>query len=246
MCMALESVNIPAGVKTIGENAFQNCMALTGITFPEGLESIGANAFYGCYSLEELVLPETLTTLGESSFDGCDGIVTLSLPGSIKTIPGNAFAYLVYLEELTINEGTTDIDEMAFINCESLMKLNLPSTLESIGYAAFAYNMLTEININAATPPACDATAFASWESNIPEGCKLYVPEGTKGAYSEADVWKDFIIEETTATGINGAHADEATETARYDISGQKLLRPASGINIIRMSDGTTRKVLVH
>lgn len=72
------------------------------------------------------------------------------------------------------------------------------------------------------------------------------MPEGTKGAYSEADVWKDFIIEETTATGINGAHADEATETARYDISGQKLLRPASGINIIRMSDGTTRKVLVH
>lgn len=106
--------------------------------------------------------------------------------------------------------------------------------------------MLTEININAATPPACDATAFASWESNIPEGCKLYVPEGTKGAYSEADVWKDFIIEGTTATGINGAHADEATETARYDIIGQKLLRPASGINIIRMSDGTTRKVLVH
>lgn len=48
------------------------------------------------------------------------------------------------------------------------------------------------------------------------------------------------------ATGINGAHADEATGTARYDISGQKLLRPASGINIIRMSDGTTRKVLVH
>ena len=48
--MALESVNIPAGVKTIGENAFQNCMALTGITFPDRLESSGSIAFYGCYS----------------------------------------------------------------------------------------------------------------------------------------------------------------------------------------------------
>ena len=39
--------------------------------------------------------------------------------------------------------------------------------------------------------------------------------------------------------------ADEVTEVARYDIEGRKIDKPQKGINIIRYSDGTTRKVLV-
>ena len=35
------------------------------------------------------------------------------------------------------------------------------------------------------------------------------------------------------------------TETARYDLNGRKQTTPQRGINIIRFSDGTTRKVIV-
>jgi hypothetical protein len=38
---------------------------------------------------------------------------------------------------------------------------------------------------------------------------------------------------------------EDVTEIARYDINGRKLARPQKGINIIRMSDGTNRKVIV-
>ena len=38
---------------------------------------------------------------------------------------------------------------------------------------------------------------------------------------------------------------EEAMEIARYDINGRKLAVPQKGINIIRYSDGTSRKVLV-
>ncbi len=38
--------------------------------------------------------------------------------------------------------------------------------------------------------------------------------------------------------------SEEATEIARYDIQGRKIAGPQKGINIIRMSDGTTRKVM--
>lgn len=168
----------------------------------------------------------------------------MSLPGSITTIPRNAFSYMVYLEELTIGEGTKTIDQMAFINCESLTKLTLPSTLESIGYAAFAYNMLTEVNCKAVTPPACDNTSFAGWDSDVPQDCLLYVPQGAKAEYEKADVWKEFMIKESETSGIESETAAGATETARYGIDGRKLAKPARGINIIRMSDGTARKVI--
>lgn len=38
---------------------------------------------------------------------------------------------------------------------------------------------------------------------------------------------------------------EEAVEVARYDIQGRKIDKPQKGINIIRYSDGSTRKVLV-
>ena len=38
---------------------------------------------------------------------------------------------------------------------------------------------------------------------------------------------------------------DSVTEEARYDIHGRKLNEPTTGINIIKMSDGSTRKEAV-
>ena len=39
--------------------------------------------------------------------------------------------------------------------------------------------------------------------------------------------------------------SEDAIEIARYDIQGRKIAKPQRGINIIRFSDGTTRKVMV-
>ena len=39
--------------------------------------------------------------------------------------------------------------------------------------------------------------------------------------------------------------SEEVTEVARYDIQGRMISKPQKGINIIRFSDGTTRKVIV-
>ena len=46
--------------------------------------------------------------------------------------------------------------------------------------------------------------------------------------------------------GIEGVETDDnAVEVARYDIHGRLLSEPTRGINIIKMSDGTTRKEIV-
>lgn len=50
------------------------------------------------------------------------------------------------------------------------------------------------------------------------------------------------------SSDISGTTADAKapTEIARYSIEGKMLSNPTKGINIIKMSDGTTRKVIVE
>ena len=50
----------------------------------------------------------------------------------------------------------------------------------------------------------------------------------------------------TGSTGIEDVTTgSEATVVARYNVNGVQIAAPVKGINIVKMSDGTTRKVLV-
>ena len=69
---------------------------------------------------------------------------------------------------------------------------------------------------------------------------------------STTSVSSDIVIvdlgtgESEITTGIEeAAQAVEATETARYSVDGRRLAAPQRGLNIVKMSDGTTRKVVV-
>lgn len=54
------------------------------------------------------------------------------------------------------------------------------------------------------------------------------------------------LIHEASETAINDAAADAAAvEVARYAVDGTQLAAPQKGVNIVRMSDGTARKVVV-
>lgn len=47
-------------------------------------------------------------------------------------------------------------------------------------------------------------------------------------------------------TSIQGIQSDYVNETARYTIDGQLISSPQKGLNIVKMSDGSTRKVIVR
>ena len=51
-------VNVPPGVKNIGNSAFAFCGALTSITLPQGVESIGNLAFLWCTALTNIRIPQ--------------------------------------------------------------------------------------------------------------------------------------------------------------------------------------------
>lgn len=70
--------------------------------------------------------------------------------------------------------------------------------------------------------------------------------EGTSYATSNFISWVKKCAE-AVSTGIVSADTNAgAVEVARYTIAGVKITEPAKGVNIIKMSDGTIRKVLVE
>ena len=64
-------------VTSIVDRAFYGCSSLTSIELPAGLTSIGRYAFLYCSSLTGIELPAGLTSIGDSTFSGCDDLVLL-------------------------------------------------------------------------------------------------------------------------------------------------------------------------
>lgn len=91
--------------------------------------------------------------------------------------------------------------------------------LDNYGFSVFAYDVTATKNDGRTSEPS--ARAFADLKNKTP-----YDP-GT-----------------TSIDGIGTTEGD-VQEVARYTIDGVRLSAPAKGINIIRYSDGTTKKVIV-
>ena len=64
--------------------------------------------------------------------------------------------------------------------------------------------------------------------------------------YGEEQTFKTDAASQDVIDGIENAHnTDDVTEIARYDVNGRKLSAPQKGINIIRYSDGSAKKIIV-
>lgn len=141
-----------------------------------------------------------------------------------------------------IEYAVTSIKEYAFAFCSNLASVAIPSSVTSLEEYAFAdcYS-LTKLVCNATTPPACRRGVFKGIDKS---NCTLIVPQESLDAYKSAAQWKSFF---NITTGIKNVPntSSSATESERYSTDGTRLASPQKGINIIRMSDGTVKKVLV-
>jgi len=139
----------------------------------------------------------------------------------------------------------TSIGRGAFLYCSGLTSVTIPNSVTTIGNFAFSGCSLTELVCYAETPPFCDYIILEGVNISL---CTLKVPKGSKDAYRQADGWKEFVnIEEVDVTGIEAVAADgvsNADITDIYDLNGRRRDALQPGVNIVKMSDGTTRKVI--
>ena len=121
---ALKKISL-AGIKTIGDGAFEYCGDLNSVNFGEGLLSIGSDAFRYCPNIETVSLPESLTTINDGAFERCSKLTSIDIPNKVTKLNDNTFAYCTSLKNVSIGSGCTSISATAFVNTSSIDRITV-------------------------------------------------------------------------------------------------------------------------
>ncbi len=157
----------------------------------------------------------------------------------------SAFSDCTALASIEIPDSVTSIDKYAFSGCTALTTATIGSSVTEIGSKAFENcSVLEEINSKSTTSPTIYEDTFSGVDK---ETCVLNVPVDCMDAYSQADYWSEFYnINEEDFSGIENIFVGEnAKPLERYTINGAKISTPQRGINIVKYSDGSSKKILV-
>ena len=207
----------------VGDFAFYGCSRLTSLTLPAGITKIGYSAFEDCSGLTSLTLPDGITEIGSYAFSGCSGLTSLNLPAGITEIGSYTFSDCSRLTSLTLSAGITEISSDAFWGCSGL----------------------TSIYVYAEKVPKIGWYVFERFDA---KKCTLYVPMRTRDNYRLSGFGNYFEnIVEFDATGIDKTTTStDVEEVTRYSVNGQRLSAPTKGLNIVKYSDGSVKKVAVQ
>ena len=258
-CSSLTSLTIPSSVTLIWHYAFRGCSGLTSLTIPSSVTLIGGSVFSGCSGLTSLTIPSSVTSIGNNAFHGCSGLTSLTIPSSVTSIGSDAFSgcssltnlyYIIDDEfETYLSKGHPYIDVNCgieyYLNDKKITSVVIPSTITALGEYAFQKcRDLTSVYVSWPTP----ISAGSAFSGVGISKCTLYVPQGTEQDYFLADGWGDFgNIVEYDPTGIDMVTTSTDTkELSRYSVNGQRLSAPTKGLNIVKYSDGSVKKVAVQ
>ncbi len=254
-CKSLPSINIPSNVSSIGDYAFGGCASLSDVTIAdrETELSLGSNSsnplFVDCplktvYIGGNITYP-TSSSYGYSPFYRNTSLETVKITDKETEISENEFYGCTGLKNITMGDGVETIGNWAFSGCSSLDYFEFGSGMKSIGDEAFSdCTVMTKLVSNASVPPTCGTQALDDINKWT---CELYIPGASMSAYQAAEQWKEFFFLISKKDDIKNdiIDTDDAEEIDRYDIYGRQITEPTKGINIIKMSDGSTRKEYV-
>ena len=219
---------------SIDKGAFSECKNLTKVFVEDiaawcGIDfgNYGANPLYCAHHLysddnteiTDVVIPNGVTSIGKFTFYGCYGLTSITIPNSV-----------------------TSIGEKVFYDCTGLTSVTIGNSVTSIGSLAFYYcSELTSVTVLNPTPPTIDENVFHN-QWNI----TLYVPKGSKEAYRTSGYWNWFKeIVEIDPSGIDQIMGSENGKATIFTIDGKHVYNPKKGVNVIRMQDGTMRKIVM-
>lgn len=238
-----DTYDIPSTVTRVGTSAFEGNSRLTSIYVPASVEELGDKAFSTCSNLNKIDVDESNTHYIVRNGILCDyaGVNALVCPA-------------LTAGEVVVPDGVKNIAAYCFNNAVGITSVTLPSSLETIGTAAFqADYMISDIHCKGTTPAKfADETTFFFVGAYFP--LTVHVPSGAGEAYTNQWVNGGAFVVPTNVTvtedevvdGINNVESAKSDkEVARYSVNGALLNSPVKGVNIVKMSDGSIRKVIV-
>lgn len=154
----VDSITIPYGVTSIGDEVFAHCTGLKKVTIPGSVKSIGENAFQytGLYydwfygNDDVLYINNHLISVYQGTSNECN------IKYGTKTIADSAFFACGSLPGITIPDSVTSIGNRAFKDCNSLKSITIPKRVTTIGNCAFytCYD-LQSIEVDSGNPEYC-------------------------------------------------------------------------------------------
>ena len=179
----------------------------------------------------EIIIPDSVGEfrvlgIADGAFAGHEDLteVSINFVDSLGgTIGKEIFKDCPALEKITIGENVCGLNDSVFVECKNLKTI---------------VSLVNQDNLWAFNENVFDAIVY--------ENATLIVPEERVGQYQVTDGWNHFqtIMDPETALGINMPNTNTKV-TNVYLLDGRRTDKVRSGVNIIKMSDGTIKKVTV-
>lgn len=155
---------IPDGVTEIAANVFDGCKNLESVTIPASVKTIKNLTFINCENIKTLRYKGTLAQWTEMDNDrqlvyhskvitlndvpDLKAVISLVIPNGVTKIGNSAFYLLKKLNSVSIPNTVTSIGDYAFISCYNISTVVIPGSVKSIGVEAFfACQSLTAVSI---------------------------------------------------------------------------------------------------
>jgi hypothetical protein len=214
------SFTVPEGVTTLGYHSFAIDSTLVEVTLPASLTTIYNTAFYNSPALEKVNIGSGVTLVGKQAFQGCTSLKSIDFPDAVA-----------------------EVQDQAVYGCTSLTDVTFGSGIKTVGAKVFMNSSaIKDVTVKAVEPPTCNANSF---DAGVYTAATLHVPAASVDAYKAATAWGSFTTTDGSATAIQTVDASNAVPLYYVNILGRMSKQPERGVNLVKMSDGSVKKIIV-